>query len=164
MFFWVFSLWLIHSTFWFFGECMEDSHSGLVRSLGKRVRCYSLRGFESLILRNKIMNPMWIHRGIYFIGEDRIRTEPWQSPRSGQGEWGSSEWDILWVFEIKYPREWLNPSSCYNSFMQKVIILNKKEGETPLQTLEGFRRRNKAYKNFKMTYAGRLDPDRKSVV
>ena len=30
----------------------EDSHSGLVRSLGKRVRCYSLRGFESPILRN----------------------------------------------------------------------------------------------------------------
>ena len=48
--------------------------------------------------------------------------------------------------------------------MQKVIILNKKEGETPLQTLEGFRRRNKAYKNFKMTYAGRLDPMAEGVL
>ena len=30
---------------------MEGSHSGLVRTLGKRVRCYSLREFESLTLR-----------------------------------------------------------------------------------------------------------------
>jgi len=42
--------------------------------------------------------------------------------------------------------------------MQKIITLNKKEGETPLEALENFRRRNEAYKNSKMTYAGRLDP------
>jgi tellurite methyltransferase len=34
---------------------MEASHSGLVRSLGKRVRCQSFRGFESLRLRQKNM-------------------------------------------------------------------------------------------------------------
>ena len=42
--------------------------------------------------------------------------------------------------------------------MKKVIILNKKEGETPLQSLESFRMKNKEYKDTKMTYAGRLDP------
>jgi len=42
--------------------------------------------------------------------------------------------------------------------MQKIITLNKKEGETPLEALENFRHTNKAYKNSKMTYAGRLDP------
>jgi len=42
--------------------------------------------------------------------------------------------------------------------VEKVIILNKKEGETPLQSLEKFRRKNTEYKNLKMTYAGRLDP------
>ena len=42
--------------------------------------------------------------------------------------------------------------------MKKIIILNKKEGETPLEALEDFRRKNKKYKNVKMTYAGRLDP------
>lgn len=46
--------------------------------------------------------------------------------------------------------------------MEKIILLNKKEGETPLQALEIFRqkasRKNKEYKNTKMTYAGRLDP------
>ena len=42
--------------------------------------------------------------------------------------------------------------------MKKVIILNKKEGETPLESLESFRLKNKEYKNIKMTYAGRLDP------
>ena len=42
--------------------------------------------------------------------------------------------------------------------MQKVIVLNKKEGETPLQALEVFRRKHKEYKGVKMTYAGRLDP------
>lgn len=42
--------------------------------------------------------------------------------------------------------------------MKKIIILNKKEGETPLEALEKFRSRNKEYKNTKMTYAGRLDP------
>lgn len=42
--------------------------------------------------------------------------------------------------------------------MKKVILLNKKEGETPLEALEVFRASNSAYKNVKMTYAGRLDP------
>lgn len=42
--------------------------------------------------------------------------------------------------------------------MKKVIILNKKEGETPLEALEKFRHKNKAYKDVSMTYAGRLDP------
>ncbi|MEO5635107.1 MAG: hypothetical protein ABIS26_00680 [Candidatus Paceibacterota bacterium] len=46
--------------------------------------------------------------------------------------------------------------------MKSIIILNKKEGETPLETLEVFRNKknktNDKYKNLKMTYAGRLDP------
>lgn len=40
----------------------------------------------------------------------------------------------------------------------KIIVLNKKEGETPLEVLESFRSKNKAYQDLKMTYAGRLDP------
>jgi len=42
--------------------------------------------------------------------------------------------------------------------LKKVIILNKKEGETPLECLESFRLKHKEYKGVKMTYAGRLDP------
>lgn len=42
--------------------------------------------------------------------------------------------------------------------MKKIIVLNKKEGETPLEALESFRAKNKKYKDVKMTYAGRLDP------
>jgi tRNA pseudouridine55 synthase len=42
--------------------------------------------------------------------------------------------------------------------MKKVIVLNKKEGETPLEALENFRLKNEEYKNVPMTYAGRLDP------
>jgi tRNA pseudouridine55 synthase len=42
--------------------------------------------------------------------------------------------------------------------MKKVVILNKKEGETPLASLESFRDKNKEYKDVPMTYAGRLDP------
>jgi tRNA U55 pseudouridine synthase TruB len=42
--------------------------------------------------------------------------------------------------------------------LKKVIVLNKKEGETPLEALEAFRAKNKKYKDMKMTYAGRLDP------
>ena len=38
------------------------------------------------------------------------------------------------------------------------LILNKKEGETPLECLGRFRKKNPKYKNLKMTYAGRLDP------
>ena len=41
---------------------------------------------------------------------------------------------------------------------KKIILLNKKEGETPLEALEKFRLTNKKYKDVKMTYAGRLDP------
>jgi tRNA pseudouridine55 synthase len=46
--------------------------------------------------------------------------------------------------------------------MKKVILLNKKEGETPLEAMEHFRlkksKKYPEYKNAKMTYAGRLDP------
>lgn len=42
--------------------------------------------------------------------------------------------------------------------MKKVILLNKKEGETPLESLEVFRASHKSYKDAKLTYAGRLDP------
>ncbi len=42
--------------------------------------------------------------------------------------------------------------------MKNIILLNKKEGETPLEALENFRKKNKKYKDIKMTYAGRLDP------
>src|SRR3989338_6134889 len=42
--------------------------------------------------------------------------------------------------------------------MKKIILLHKKEGETPLEALENFRTKHKAYKNVPMTYAGRLDP------
>lgn len=48
--------------------------------------------------------------------------------------------------------------------MKKVIVLNKKEGETPLACLERFRVKNKIYKNIPMTYAGRLDPMASGVV
>ena len=41
---------------------------------------------------------------------------------------------------------------------QKIIVLNKKEGETPLEALSNFRAKHKKYKDVKMTYAGRLDP------
>ncbi len=45
---------------------------------------------------------------------------------------------------------------------KKVFILNKREGETPLERMEIFRRQNiktdKIFQNIKMTYAGRLDP------
>ena len=42
--------------------------------------------------------------------------------------------------------------------MKNILLLNKKEGETPLEALEDFRRKNKKYQGVKMTYAGRLDP------
>lgn len=42
--------------------------------------------------------------------------------------------------------------------LQDLIILNKKEGETPLYALESFRLKNKKYQDVSMTYAGRLDP------
>src|SRR5258708_6784437 len=42
--------------------------------------------------------------------------------------------------------------------VKKILLLHKKEGETPLEALENFRAKHKAYKNASMTYAGRLDP------
>ena len=42
--------------------------------------------------------------------------------------------------------------------MKKVIVVNKKEGETPLEALEKARVKNKIGKDVPMTYAGRLDP------
>ncbi len=42
--------------------------------------------------------------------------------------------------------------------MKKILLLNKKEGETPLEALQYFRSKNKQYQEPKMTYAGRLDP------
>ena len=41
---------------------------------------------------------------------------------------------------------------------KKIIILNKKEGETQLQALENFRNKNPIYLGVPMTYAGRLVP------
>ncbi len=42
--------------------------------------------------------------------------------------------------------------------MRKVVVINKPEGETPLEALESFRFKNKQYKDLSITYAGRLDP------
>lgn len=42
--------------------------------------------------------------------------------------------------------------------MKNILLLNKKEGETPLFVLDNFRKKHPTYKNTKMTYAGRLDP------
>ncbi|MFA5751307.1 MAG: hypothetical protein WC898_03395 [Candidatus Paceibacterota bacterium] len=44
------------------------------------------------------------------------------------------------------------------SKIKKTIVLNKKEGETPLEALNTFRLKNREYENVPMTYAGRLDP------
>jgi len=41
---------------------------------------------------------------------------------------------------------------------QAVLKLNKKEGKTPLECLERFKKENPEYAEEKMTYAGRLDP------
>ncbi|KKR79021.1 MAG: tRNA pseudouridine synthase B [Candidatus Nomurabacteria bacterium GW2011_GWA2_40_9] len=41
---------------------------------------------------------------------------------------------------------------------KNIILLNKKEGETPLSALSLFRDKHKIYKDIPMTYAGRLDP------
>lgn len=45
-----------------------------------------------------------------------------------------------------------------NQKIKKVITVDKREGETPLEALEGFRAKNKGYAGLPMTYAGRLDP------
>ncbi|MEI7709727.1 MAG: hypothetical protein WCI76_03360 [bacterium] len=44
------------------------------------------------------------------------------------------------------------------NILKNILLLNKKEGETPLEALDAFRNKNKKYKDEKMTYAGRLDP------
>jgi len=41
---------------------------------------------------------------------------------------------------------------------RRYVVLSKKLGETPLQTLEAFKDSNPEYKNVPATYAGRLDP------
>ncbi len=56
-----------------------------------------------------------------------------------------------------------NPAKAGFCFIMKnFFIVNKKEGETPLQALENFRKKiskkDGKYLNTKMTYAGRLDP------
>lgn len=52
----------------------------------------------------------------------------------------------------------VNSQFRYNSFVQKTVILNKKMGETPLETIEKFRLAHDEYNNVKLCYAGRLDP------
>ncbi len=42
--------------------------------------------------------------------------------------------------------------------IQSQILLNKKEGETPLEAIYRFKTANPDYKDLPMTYAGRLDP------
>lgn len=42
--------------------------------------------------------------------------------------------------------------------MQKVIVLNKLIGETPLQAIEKYRTKHSTLKSQKLAYAGRLDP------
>lgn len=42
--------------------------------------------------------------------------------------------------------------------MKKVIVLNKKEGKTPLEVINNFKKKNPKYLNLPITYAGRLDP------
>ncbi len=42
--------------------------------------------------------------------------------------------------------------------MKKVLILYKKEGQTPLKVIEDFKKKNLKYLNIPITYAGRLDP------
>lgn len=45
-----------------------------------------------------------------------------------------------------------------NNSLKKFVILNKKEGETPLEALSLFRSKHKEYQDVSMAYAGRLDP------
>lgn len=42
--------------------------------------------------------------------------------------------------------------------MEKYVVIEKSEGETPLQALERYRSARPELRNEKMTYAGRLDP------
>lgn len=45
-----------------------------------------------------------------------------------------------------------------NKELDKIILLDKKEGKTPLEAVSFFRDEHPEYKDIKMTYAGRLDP------
>ena len=51
---------------------MEASHSGLLSSLGKRVRCQSLRGFESLRLRQKILMYKLSKNTIFLVSQKAL--------------------------------------------------------------------------------------------
>ncbi len=42
--------------------------------------------------------------------------------------------------------------------IKKIVVVDKREGETPLSALERFRAKNKGYTDLPITYAGRLDP------
>lgn len=46
----------------------------------------------------------------------------------------------------------------YSEYMEKVLTLYKKLGETPLECLNRFRLASPEYNDIPMTYAGRLDP------
>lgn len=48
--------------------------------------------------------------------------------------------------------------------MKSVLNMYKEVGETPLQCIERFRKKNPEYANVKMTYAGRLDPMAEGVL
>jgi tRNA pseudouridine55 synthase len=45
-----------------------------------------------------------------------------------------------------------------SNLVQNLLLLNKKEGETPLAAIKRFVRENPSYENLPMGYAGRLDP------
>lgn len=42
--------------------------------------------------------------------------------------------------------------------MKNILVLHKKEGQTPLGALENFKKKNPEYRGVSLTYAGRLDP------
>lgn len=48
--------------------------------------------------------------------------------------------------------------------LKKVVVINKKEGETPLEGILRFKRGHPKYRNLPMTYAGRLDPMAEGVL
>ena len=52
----------------------------------------------------------------------------------------------------------------YTQNMEKLLILNKEIGETPLECIERFRGLNPRYVGIPMTYAGRLDPMAEGVL
>jgi tRNA pseudouridine55 synthase len=46
----------------------------------------------------------------------------------------------------------------------RVLVLNKQVGETPLECINRFKESHSEYANVKMTYAGRLDPMAEGVL